>query len=157
MGLYVQNAGSNIDTNHADNIRRRSSFDLLGVDEYAKDKDSKIDLGRDSVIDPADIAAIFSKKQKENSTTYRYVCIMLLYYGYVTQDLLPVLEEITSRILDTICEKFNVCVELLLEVMESLYIFCNINITYRLYCLVVLSRTHTKCEVEGLNIVRGYF
>lgn len=69
MGLYSQNSVENI--HYKNNIRRRSSLDFLGVDDLVKYDISKLDLGRDSVIDPTDIAAILNKKQKEKRPLYR--------------------------------------------------------------------------------------
>lgn len=68
MGLYTQN--SVVSDNN--NIRRRTSIDFLGVDEFVKNGGPKIDIGRDSVIDPTDIAAILRKKEKEKRYCYRF-------------------------------------------------------------------------------------
>lgn len=69
MGIYSQNSIGNFE--YMNNMRRRSSLDFLGTDDFAKYDVSKLDLGRDSVIDPTDIAAILRKKNKEKKVLYR--------------------------------------------------------------------------------------
>ena len=58
MGLYVQ--GHN---NSSRDFRCRSIDDL----EDIKDDGIKIDLGRDSVINPDDVQAILKQKRKDTS------------------------------------------------------------------------------------------